>query len=124
MTLRSALPVPAVTILWALLGLPIPAAGQTLYNRPHEALIEAIRSGGAQGVLIGNLADQLHARLEGRSPIQLSVRVLRPLSQAGCARLEMLLTKDQVPTPKGLTQARIRSELSYCLDGRPPGDPR
>ena len=111
----------------ALMGLVTFAGGASAtpahtptYTGPHELLVKAIGDGSAAGFMVGPIADHFTRTLQSKAPLKARARVLKKLPEAGCARLELVLTKDQVATPKGMTSAIMTSQMNYCVSGKPP----
>ena len=119
--------VPAKAFVIALMALMTFAGGASAtatetptYTRPHELLVKAIGDGSATGFMVGPIADHFTTTLQSKAPLKARARVLKKLPEEGCARLELVLTKDQVVTPTGMTSAIMTSQINYCVSGKPP----
>ena len=93
---------------------------QTIYTRQGDVLVEAMKNGSASGEMRGPVAEHFTRQFRSEGPLWVSAKVIRPLRREGCNRLEMTFTKKDVETEKGLTDAILKTELNYCLDGTPP----
>ena len=83
-------------------------------------LMQAAERGQAQGVLVGTGADYLQRRFDTTSPIEIDVRRLHALPQAGCSRLEVT-TRQRAALVDGQRQDQVLVyQLSFCADGRFP----
>jgi hypothetical protein len=96
------------------------ASATPTYHHPHELLVKAIGDGTAAGLMVGPIADHFTTTLQSKAPLKARARVLKRFQEAGCARLELVLTKDHVNTPKGMTSAVMTSQMNYCVNGKPP----
>lgn len=96
------------------------AAGPTVYNRQHDVLAAAIRYGSTSGVMEGEVAEHFTRQFRSTGPLLVSAKVLKSYAREGCKRLEMVFTKKDVDTPQGRTDAILKTQLNYCLDGSPP----
>ncbi len=106
-------------ILAALIAVSAHAA-QTVYLKPHEVFAEAIKHGKAQGELQGEVAEHFTRELHSTGPLFVSTKIIKRYKQEGCAQLETVFTKKEVDTPKGKTDAVLKTRLNYCKDGTPP----
>lgn len=111
---QVALTLSAIVIAWPCL------AQEKVYSRQRDVLVDAIRNGHSAGVMHGEVAEHFTRELRSTSALRVEARVLQALERETCKRLEMVYTKDGVPTPQGPTQARLTTQLNYCLDGGPP----
>ena len=71
-------------------------------------LIRAIDQGTAQGVLVGEAASYVRPKFESSPPIEIDVRTLYALPQAGCSRLEVTTRQKDVLLAK-IERARFAS---------------
>lgn len=95
------------------------AAHATEYRKPHDLMVDAIQNGTAEGVMLGDVADTFSETFHSNGALLVSARTVRQLGP-NCRRLEVTFRKQGVATPKGLTDAILKSELNYCLDGSAP----
>lgn len=93
---------------------------EPIYSNPHDLLVKAIQLGRASGVLEGKVAEHFTRQFHSTGPLLASATVIQSFPRADCKRLEMVFTKKDVDTPKGLTDAIMKTRLNYCLDGKPP----
>lgn len=95
-------------------------AGPTVYTRQHDVLAAAIRNGSSSGVMEGEVAEHFTRQFRSTGPLLVTAKVIKSFSRADCKRLEMVFTKKDVDTPQGRTDAILKTQLNYCLDGTPP----
>lgn len=95
-------------------------AGPTVYARQHDVLAAAIRNGSSSGVMEGEVAEHFTRQFRSTGPLLVTAKVIKSFSRADCKRLEMVFTKKDVDTPQGRTDAILKTQLNYCLDGTPP----
>ena len=99
---------------------PSAAAERTTVSEIKPLLMRAAEQGVAYGVLGGTGADYLQRRFDTTSPIEIDVRRLRALPQAGCSRLEVT-TRQRAVLVDGQRQDQVVVyQLSFCADGRFP----
>lgn len=96
------------------------AGGPTVYTRQHDVLATAIRNGSTSGVMEGEVAEHFTRQFRSTGPLLVSAKVIKSFNRADCKRLEMVFTKKDVDTPQGRTDAILKTQLNYCLDGTPP----
>ena len=95
-------------------------AGPTVYTRQHDVLAAAIRNGNSSGVMEGEVAEHFTRQFRSTGPLLVTASVIQSFGRSDCKRLEMVFTKQEVETPRGRTDAILRTRLNYCLDGSPP----
>ncbi len=83
-------------------------------------LMRAADKGVAYGVLGGTGAAYVQRRFDTTSPIEIDVRRLRALPQAGCGRLEVTTRQRAVLVAGQRQNQELVYQLSYCADGRFP----
>jgi hypothetical protein len=83
-------------------------------------LIRAIDQGSAHGVLVGEAATYVRQRFESSAPIEIDVRTLYALPQAGCSRLEVTTRQKDVLEKAKRGDKELTYQVSYCRDGRFP----
>jgi len=83
-------------------------------------LIRAIEQGSAHGVLMGEAATYLRQKFDSSTPIEIDVRSLHALPQAGCSRLEVTTRQKDVLEKTKRDNKELVYQLSYCRDGRFP----
>ncbi len=83
-------------------------------------LIRAIDQGSAQGVLVGEAATYVRQKFEATAPIEINVRTLYALPQAGCSRLEVTTRQKDVLEKAQRGDKELTYQVSYCRDGRFP----
>ena len=98
------------------------AADRTPVTSIKPLLLAAIDLGEAHGELTGDGATYMRSHFRTDAPIEIDVRTISPLRQAGCKRLE--ITTRQEGVKEARDQRSIRKELvfqvNYCRDGRFP----
>ena len=86
----------------------------------------AIDQGEAHGVLVGPATQYIAQTFKSTAPIEIDVRTVRALREAGCARLAVTTSQDGVADfnrEKRETRPARNSftyEFNYCRDGRTP----
>ena len=83
-------------------------------------LMRAAEQGVAHGVLGGTGAAYVQRRFDTTSPIEIDVRRLRALPQAGCGSLEVTTRQRAVLVAGQRQDQELVYQLSYCADGRFP----
>jgi len=83
-------------------------------------LIRAIEQGSAHGVLVGEAATYLRQKFDSSTPIEIDVRSLHALPQAGCSRLEVTTRQKDVLEKTKRDDKELVYQLSYCRDSRFP----
>ena len=98
------------------------AAERVAVTSIKPLLSAAIDGGEAHGVLVGESAKFMRERFKSAAPIEIDVKTLTTLDEAGCKRLEVTTrqegvtdTASQPPVRKALVY-----QVSYCRDGRFP----
>ena len=74
----------------------------------------------SSGVMEGEVAEHFTRQFRSTGPLLVTAKVIKSFSRADCKRLEMVFTKKDVDTPQGRTDAILKTQLNYCLDGTPP----
>ena len=83
-------------------------------------LAAAIRQGSTSGVMEGEVAEHFTRQFRSTGPLLVTASVIQSFGRSDCKRLEMVFTKQEVETPRGRTDAILKTRLNYCLDGSPP----
>lgn len=96
------------------------SAAQVVYERQHDVLVAAIKSGHAEGVLKGPADAAFTKQFKSTAPLRVKADLIKKYPREGCARVHVLYTKPNVMGPKGLTDVNLDTKMNYCLDGRPP----
>ncbi len=91
-----------------------------VYTRQHDVLVDAIRNGSTRGVMEGDVAEHFTRQFRSTGALLVTAKVIKSFSRTDCKRLEMVFTKKDVDTPKGRTDAILKTQINYCLDGTPP----
>jgi len=91
-----------------------------VYQNPHDVLIDTIRNGHAEGILTGTIARKFEQQFHGNGPLLFGAKKLVTYKQSGCARVAFDYTQQGVPTPQGVTEVKLKTEMNCCLDGRAP----
>lgn len=116
-----------VFMLSAIVAVHAPVLSQqVLPGLDTELLLSALKapSGEVLGELGGPHAAAIKAATRSTQPVNVQVRVVRPLAQEGCARLQVDIRQGGVPTLAGtLVDVQLPSiQLNICADGEPPLD--
>ena len=108
----------------ASLALPGSAAAQSTNRIPvtemRPLLLRAVEQGSAHGLLAGVATDYMRRRFDATAPIEIDVRTLHPLPQAGCSRLEVTTHQRDVLEQGTRTDKALTYQVSFCRDGRLP----
>ena len=83
-------------------------------------LLRAVEQGSAHGLLAGVATDYMRRRFDATAPIEIDVRTLHPLPQAGCSRLEVTTHQRGVLELGNRTDKALTYQVSFCRDGRVP----
>lgn len=83
-------------------------------------LIRAIELGSAHGVLVGEAATYVRQKFDSSTPIEIDVRSLYALPEAGCSRLEVTTRQKAVLEKTKRDDKELIYQVSYCRDGRFP----
>jgi hypothetical protein len=83
-------------------------------------LRRAAEQGVAYGVLVGAGAAYAQRRFDTTSPIEIDVRRLHALPQAGCGRLEVTTHQRAVLVDGERQDQELVYQLSFCADGQFP----
>jgi hypothetical protein len=97
---------------------------QALPGFDMSMIARAIRSmnGYAEGVIQGAQAKALQGMTRSNEPLFVSVKVLQRFKQFECARVEINVTQEKVPTTSGqfVTFRMPPVGMNICTDGNPP----
>ncbi|WP_338927514.1 hypothetical protein IHE33_15485 (plasmid) [Mycetohabitans endofungorum] len=93
---------------------------QTLYTRQHDLLADAIKNGSASGVMEGEVAEHFTRQFRSTGPLLVSAQIIQSFERGECKRVEIVFIKKDVNTAKGRTDAILKTQVNYCLDGTPP----
>jgi len=108
----------------ALLVLAPTASAQSFARIPvaemKPLLIRAIEQGSAHGVLTGEAVAYVRQKFDASAPIEIDVRTLHALPQAGCSRLEVTTRQKDVLEKAERGDQALTYQVSYCRDGRFP----
>jgi hypothetical protein len=109
-----------VACICALSISPAAAIERIVVTEIKPLLMRAAEHGDSHGVLAGTGAAYAQRRFDTSRPIEIDVRRLRTLPQAGCGRLEVT-TRQQAVLIEGKRQDQeLIYQLSFCADGRFP----
>ncbi|MEC4720491.1 hypothetical protein RY831_15115 [Noviherbaspirillum sp. CPCC 100848] len=87
----------------------------------NEMAEDAIDNGHAKGEISGPMTAKIQRATRSTAPIHAQIDVVKRFNQEGCARLEFVLTQDNVPTQDGKTiQFKSAFQMNLCRDGRAP----
>ena len=109
-----------LTFLAAAHGVGAEPAGRIEVSDLKPLLLRAIDHGTAHGLLVGAGADYLRRRFEASAPIEIDVRTLHTLPQAGCSRLEVVTRQRDVLEADKRSDQSLTYQVSFCRDGRFP----
>lgn len=93
---------------------------QTVFSNQHELFVQAIKNEEAHGVMLGEIAEHFSREFRSTGILLVQAKVIRDFKQADCKRVETTFTKKDVATPDGLTDAILKTQMNYCLDGSAP----
>lgn len=80
----------------------------------------AIEHGTAHGVIVGESATYIRQRFDTLAPIEVDVKLLHPLPQPGCHRLEVT-TRQRAVLENGKREDKaLVYQVSYCRNGTFP----
>jgi hypothetical protein len=96
------------------------AAERMAVTSLRPLLARAAAEGSARGTLTGPGAQAIARRFQTDAPIELDVRRLHQLPQAGCGRLEVTTRQRDVNQSGKRGNQEMVYQLSYCADGRFP----
>ena len=129
-------------MLAALMALDASAADRVEGSSVRPLFIAAIENGESHGVLTGQSQQFMTNMFKTREPMEIDVKAVRDLPEAGCKRLEVTtLQRNAYPDERGLklmTEEERRAtkngtiaqdikftyQISYCRSGRFPKQPR
>ena len=83
-------------------------------------LARAAAEGSARGTLTGPGAQAIARRFQTDAPVEIDVRRLQRLPQAGCGRLKVTTRQRDVNQAGKRGDQEMVYQLSYCADGRFP----
>ena len=83
-------------------------------------LMQAAALGEAHGILSGPGADYVRRKFDTTTPIEIDVRRLHTLPQAGCGRLEVTTRQRDVLENGTRHDEVLTYQISFCSDGRFP----
>lgn len=87
----------------------------------NEMAEDAIDNGQAKGEITGAMPAKIQRLTRSTKPVNAQVEVVKRFNQEGCARLQFVLTQDDVPTQDGKTiQFKSAFQMNLCRDGRAP----
>lgn len=96
------------------------SSAQTVFSSQHELFVQAIKNGEAWGVMQGEIAEHFSREFRSTGVLLVQAKSIRDFKQADCKRVETTFTKKDVSTPNGLTDAILKTQMNYCLDGSAP----
>ncbi len=95
--------------------------GDRMPVRDLKPLLKAaIEHGMARGVLVGDGAAYVRQRFDTSAPIEVDVKSLHALPQAGCSRLEVTTCQLAVLENGKRNDKKLVYQVSYCRDGTFP----
>jgi hypothetical protein len=109
----------SLTILIAFVFACVTKADE-LYENSHNVMIEVIKNGQASGVMGGEMAKKFAQQFSSNGTLLFESKRLFLYKQAGCARIEVNYTKQDIATPNGNQELKLATQINYCLDGRAP----
>jgi hypothetical protein len=107
-----------VALIATMLAQNIAAQSRIQVSELKPLLIRALENGSAQGVLVGIGANYMRQRFDTNLPIEVDVRVLNALPEAGCSRLEVTTRQKNVLENSRRSNKDLTYQISYCRDGR------
>ena len=110
-----------MTLLALALAVPAVQAGErTPVTSIKPLLVAAIEQGMARGVMVGGAATYVRQRFDTETPIEIDVKRLHALPQAGCSRLEITTRQLAVSENGKREDKELVYQLSYCRNGSFP----
>ena len=95
--------------------------GDRMPVRDLKPLLKAaIEHGMARGVIVGDAAAYVRQHFDTSAPIEVDVKSLHALPQAGCKRLEVTTRQLAVSENGKREDKELGYQLSYCRDGTFP----
>ncbi len=96
------------------------AAKLQVFKDQNELLTSAIRSGSVSGIMKGDVGDLFTKQFKSNGDLMVAANVIKHFKRPDCKRIEVTYTKKNVVTPPGKTDAILKVQVNYCLDGQPP----
>lgn len=118
--LRSPMATLTIACICALSISPAAAIERTVVTEIKPLLMRAAEHGDSHGVLAGTGAAYAQRRFDTSRPIEIDVRRIRTLPQAGCGRLEVTTRQQAVLLDGKRQDQELVYQLSFCADGRFP----
>jgi len=109
-----------VLVMLGLFGVCSNSQAQTVFSNQHELFVQVIKNGEAQGAMSGEIAEHFSREFRSTGNLLVQAKVIQDFKQADCKRIETTFTKRDVATPDGLTEAILKTQMNYCLDGSAP----
>ena len=120
--LRPALAALALAFFCVLSTSPAFAIERISVTEIKPLLMLAAQRGESHGILEGTGAAYMQRRFDTTSPIEIDVRRLHALPQAGCGRLEVTTRQRAVVLDGKRQDQELVYQLSFCADGRFPAE--
>ena len=98
----------------------VQAGERTPVTSIRPLLVAAIEHGMARGVIVGEAAAYVRKQFDTTAPIEIDVKWLHALHQAGCSRLEVTTRQLAVSENGKREDKELLYEVSYCRDGTFP----
>jgi hypothetical protein len=90
------------------------------YVTLHPLLVDTLVYTKLEGVMTGDIANAFNQKLNLQGPVYFKSELTKRLADKDCGHIKVVFTKRGVVTPKGVTDANLRTEMDYCKDGSPP----
>jgi hypothetical protein len=90
------------------------------FSSPHEVMVKTIKEGKVSGMMVGEVAEQFTRQFRSEGALWVESSVIKSFKRVDCKRLQVNFKKMDVKTPQGLTNALLKTQINYCLDGKPP----
>jgi hypothetical protein len=91
-----------------------------VYTELHPLLIDTLKFSRVEGVMTGDIANAFNSKLNLQGAVYVKSELIKKLPQPDCGQISVVFTKRGVTTPKGVTDANLRTQMNYCKDGSPP----
>jgi hypothetical protein len=113
----------AVACVLLLTQIAVSQPAPLYFGTLHELLVKTIQSDlPVDAVMTGEIAQSMNKQFKMTGAVNVRSEIVKRHRNPDCAKLRVVFTKRGVLTPKGVTDANLRTEMNYCLDGSPPGD--
>jgi hypothetical protein len=96
------------------------AQATRFYDTLHNVLLDTFAKTKVEGFMNNEISEKFNKQFKMTGPVIVRSELVRFLANPDCAHFKVVFTKKGVMTPKGKTDANLRTEMDYCKDGSPP----